>query len=164
MRHPQCWVPVPMCFSSTLSKDYSLAGLRLAYGLGAIELIAPMLSKTKDSYIVDAIAQVVGTAALKDVQSAAKSWDAVRNERRVLNLALTEIGFTCSPSQADFLLTIVPSGGRWESAEQVYRSLVAQRIFVRWFNEDGLRDKLRITIGTPRKTGTLWKLFGCLAD
>src|SRR5439155_19258054 len=38
----------------TLSKGYSLAGLRLAYGLGAEDLIAPMLSKTKDSYNVDA--------------------------------------------------------------------------------------------------------------
>jgi len=60
----------------TLSKGYSLAGLRLAYGLGAAELVAPMLSKTKDSYNVDAIAQAVGTAALEDVRSAAGSWEA----------------------------------------------------------------------------------------
>jgi len=37
------------------------------------------------------------------------------------------------------------------AAEKVYRSLMAQRIFVRWFDEEGLRDKLRISIGTPRE-------------
>jgi histidinol-phosphate aminotransferase len=135
----------------TLSKGYSLAGLRLGYGLGAAELVAPMLSKTKDSYNVDAIAQAVGTAALEDVRSAAGSWEAVRRERRVLDLALTSVGFSCSPSQANFLLATVPAGGRWHSAENVYRSLMAQRIFVRWFDEEGLRDKLRISIGTPEE-------------
>jgi histidinol-phosphate aminotransferase len=28
---------------------------------------------------------------------------------------------------------------------------MARRIFVRWFNEEGLRDKLRISIGTPEE-------------
>ena len=135
----------------TLSKGYSLAGLRLAYGLGAAELVAPMLSKTKDSYNADAIAQAVGTAALEDVRSAAGTWEAVRHERKALDLALTAIGFRCAPSQANFLLATVPAGGRWHSAEKVYRSLMAQRIFVRWFDEEGLRDKLRISIGTPEE-------------
>jgi len=139
----------------TLSKGYSLAGLRLGYGLGAVELVAPMLSKTKDSYNVDAIAQAVGTAALEDERSAARSWEAVRRERRALDLALTAMGFLCSPSQANFLLATVPAGGRWHSAEEVYRSLMARRIFVRWFNEEGLRDKLRISIGTPEENQRL---------
>ena len=139
----------------TLSKGYSLAGLRLAYGLGAIELVAPMLSKTKDSYNVDAIAQAVGTAALKDVRTADRSWAAVRHERRALDLALTAIGLLCAPSQANFLLATVPAGGRWHSAENVYRSLMARGIFVRWFDEAGLRDKLRISIGTPEENRQL---------
>ena len=116
-----------------------------------------MLSKTKDSYNIDALAQAIGTAALKDVQFATKSWDAVRDERRILNLALSAIGFTCPPSQAKFLLATVPSVGQWGSAEQVSRSLMARQIFVRWFNEDGLRDKLRITIGTPEENRDLMK-------
>jgi histidinol-phosphate aminotransferase len=139
----------------TLSKGYSLAGLRLAYGLGAAELVAPMLSKTKDSYNVDAIAQVVGTAALEDVRTAAASWAAVRHARTALDLALTAIGLSCAPSQANFLLATVPAGTRWHSAEKVYRSLMARRIFVRWFDEEGSRDKLRISIGTPEENRQL---------
>jgi histidinol-phosphate aminotransferase len=139
----------------TLSKGYSLAGLRLAYGLGAAELVAPMLSKTKDSYNVDAIAQIVGTAALDDARSAAKNCEAVRHERSALGLALTAMGWQCAPSQANFLLATVPAGDRWPSAEQVYRSLMAERIFVRWFDEERLRDKLRISIGTPEENQLL---------
>jgi hypothetical protein len=58
-------------------------------------------------------------------------------------------------SQANFLLADVPAGGRWHSAEKVYRSLMARRIFVRWFNEEGSRDKLRISIGTPAENQRL---------
>jgi len=148
----------------TLSKGYSLAGLRLAYGLGAAELVAPMLSKTKDSYNVDAIAQAVGTAALKDVRYAARSCEEVRHERRALILALTAIGFLCSASRANFLLATVRAGGRWHSAEKVYRSLMARRIFVRWFNEEGLRDKLRISIGTPEENQHLVEALRLLGE
>ena len=90
----------------TLSKGYSLAGLRLAYGLGAKDLIAP-----KD-YNIDAIAQTVSTTALQDVRHAAHSWEAVRLGRKRLNSTLTDLGLTCSPSQANFLLVTVPDGGR----------------------------------------------------
>jgi histidinol-phosphate aminotransferase len=148
----------------TLSKGYSLAGLRLAYGLGAAELVAPILSKTKDSYNVDAIAQAVGTAALEDVQSAVGSWEAVRRERRALDLALSAIGLVCAPSQANFLLATVPAGGRWHGAENVYRSLMAQRIFVRWFDEAGLRDKLRISIGAPEENQRLVEALRIVGD
>ena len=53
----------------TLSKGYSLAGLRLGYGLGNAALVAPILDKTKDSYNVDGIAQILGAAALEDTAS-----------------------------------------------------------------------------------------------
>src|SRR3954471_7128567 len=42
-----------------MSKGYSLAGLRLGYGIGSPRLIAPMLSKTKDLYNVDVVSQKV---------------------------------------------------------------------------------------------------------
>lgn len=55
------------------------------------------------------------------------------------------------------------AGARWRSAETVYRSLMARRIFVRWFDEGGLRDEPRVSIGTPEETGSFWKLSGCWA-
>ena len=46
----------------TFSKGYSLAGLRLGYLLGHPTLIDPMISKTRDSYNVDAIVRRFATA------------------------------------------------------------------------------------------------------
>jgi histidinol-phosphate aminotransferase len=47
----------------TLSKGYSLAGLRLGFGIAQPSLLAGMF-KVKDSYNIDAIAIQVGTAAM----------------------------------------------------------------------------------------------------
>lgn len=139
----------------TLSKGYSLAGLRLAYGLGAPDLIAPMLSKTKDSYNVDTIAQLVGTVALDDQRGAEQTREAVRASRSQLMQELAIMGFECPPSQANFLLAAAPTGASRPSAEEIYRALLSQGVYVRWFDEDRLRDKLRISIGTPEENAQL---------
>jgi len=74
----------------TMNKGYSLAGLRLGYGIGPPHLIAPMLSKTKDSYNVDVVSQKVGEAALHHQAEAATSWVIVRAERIRLAGTLSE--------------------------------------------------------------------------
>jgi histidinol-phosphate aminotransferase len=139
----------------TLSKGYSLAGLRLAYGLGEPDLIAPMLFKTKDSYNVDTISQLIGAAALDDARGAASTWEAVRGSRSHLARALATLGFECHPSQANFLLAKAPIGEGLPSAETLYRALMARGVYVRWFDEDRLRDKLRISVGTPEENAHL---------
>lgn len=137
----------------TMSKGYSLAGLRFAYGIGAPGLVAPMLTKSKDSYNVDAVAQALATASLRHRDEAAKTWAAVRGERERIQAALATRGFACPPSQTNFLLATVPAshGG----AVAVYRGLADAGIYVRWFDQDRLRDKLRISIGTPDENDAL---------
>ncbi|MEM6614649.1 MAG: aminotransferase class I/II-fold pyridoxal phosphate-dependent enzyme, partial [Cyanobacteria bacterium P01_C01_bin.72] len=49
----------------TMSKGYSLAGLRLGWGIANPQLISSLF-KVKDSYNVDALAILVGTAAMED--------------------------------------------------------------------------------------------------
>ena len=49
----------------TMSKGYSLAGLRLGFGIANPKLISGLF-KVKDSYNVDALAILVGTAAMED--------------------------------------------------------------------------------------------------
>ncbi|MBP2311802.1 pyridoxal phosphate-dependent aminotransferase [Azospirillum soli] len=132
----------------TLSKGYSLAGLRFAYGIGAASLIAPLLTKTKDSYNTDAIAQRLATAALESRADAATTWALVRGERDRLCAALAERGIPSPPSQGNFLLGHVPShidGG----AAALHAGLKAQGVLVRHFDEDRLRDALRVTVGRP---------------
>jgi histidinol-phosphate aminotransferase len=139
----------------TLSKGYSLAGLRLGYGLGNAELVAPILELTKDSYNVDAIAQILGTVALTQNAYARSSWEAVRKGRADLTRKLDELGFDVAASQANFLLVSVPADAGWGDAQTLHAKLAERRIYVRWFDEDRLRDRLRVSIGTPEENAVL---------
>jgi histidinol-phosphate aminotransferase len=129
----------------TFSKGYSLAGLRMAYGIGALGLIDPMQHKTKDSYNTDYIAQTLAQAAIEDRSHAAVTWKKVREERTRLREALQELGLDSPPSQSNFLLAQVPAP---HTAEDLYKGLKQSGILVRWFNIPGLSDRLRITVGT----------------
>jgi len=138
----------------TMSKGYSLAGLRFAYGIGAQSLLAPMLYKTRDSYNTDFISQMLATAALQDRASAALSWEKVRSERLRMHRELSAMGFYCERSQSNFILTQLPQRAEKglsveHHAQSLYQQLKDKGILVRYFDQPGLRDKLRITVGTP---------------
>ena len=135
----------------TLSKGYSLAGLRFGYGIGDADLIAG-LHKVRDSYNQDVISQALAVASLQAQQYAQQSWQQVRDERQRLAAELAKRGMNSPQSQANFLLVDVPGDG---NAEQLYQHLKQQGILVRWFDQPRLRDKLRITVGTEAENQTL---------
>lgn len=130
----------------TFSKGYSLAGLRMAYGIGSGTVIDPMQYKTKDSYNTDFIAQSLATAAVIDQAYAADTWRRVREERMRLRTELAGLGLHSPASQSNFLLVKVPSP---LNAEAIYLGLKEAGVLVRYFKLAGLTDRLRITIGTP---------------
>jgi len=136
----------------TLSKGYSLAGLRFGYGIGAKSLLEPMLYKTRDSYNTDFISQKLATAALSSTDDAKESWIKVRAERQKLAIALNQLGLPCLPSQANFLLAQASTD---KEANDIYTFLKNQGILIRYFNEEGLKDKLRISIGTATQNELL---------
>jgi len=137
----------------SMSKGYSLAGLRFGYGMGAATLIEPMLTKTRDSYNVDAIAQKLACAALQNRDRARETWNIVRGERKRMRSALLELGITIPESQTNFLLAQLNNSSI--SAAQVYQELEGRRIYVRYFKHPRLRDHLRISIGTPEQNDRL---------
>jgi histidinol-phosphate aminotransferase len=141
----------------TMSKGYSLAGLRFGYGMGDASLIEPLLHKTRDSYNVDAIAQRAATASLRDQAHAKQSWQRVRSERERVRAALLELSFIVPDSQSNFLLATVPSNG--PPALALQQKLEARGILVRYFAEPRLNTALRITIGTPEQNDRLLALL-----
>ncbi len=139
----------------TMSKGYSLAGLRFGYGLGHRDLIAA-LDKARDSYNTDVLAQAAGVAALKHRDSARKMCERVVQERRRLGDELARMGWWVWPSDSNFILAKPPeTPDNGPNAKETYESLKQDRVFVRYFDQDRLRDKLRITIGTPEQNDTL---------
>ena len=137
----------------TLSKGYGLAGLRFGYGVGCRNIIHPMITKTRDSYNLDAISQALATAAITDRAYAAGTWAKINTERKNLSNTLTIMGFEVLPSQGNFVLATVPTGQL--TAEQLFEGLKVSGVLVRFFNEPRLQDKLRITIGTPEENQRL---------
>ncbi|HEU5074599.1 MAG TPA: histidinol-phosphate transaminase [Polyangiaceae bacterium] len=136
----------------TLSKGYSLAGLRCGYGIGSRGVIRPMLTKTRDAYNVDAIAQRVAECAVRQRAAAEQTWHKVRQSRAALTEALVHAGFRVYPSQTNFVLATVPPE---RDAALMTAQLEQRGILVRHFDAPRLRDKLRITVGTPEQNAAL---------
>ncbi len=150
-----------LLLARTLSKGHSLAGLRLGYGLGPESLVAPMLTKVRDSYNVDVIAQHIATIALGDVETARESWGFVRGERQRVSDALCGRGFHVFPSEANFVLVRVPECLSVTSG--LHKALAAERIHVRWFDQMRLDACLRITIGTTLENDCLLRAIDRIA-
>ncbi len=127
----------------TLSKGYSLAGLRLGFGIANPQLLSGLF-KVKDSYNVDAIATLVGAAAMRDQSYKNSCADRVKISRTQLTIDLRKLGFQVGESHGNFVLATIPLAGE---ADRLYRALKERGILVRYFDSPGLDDKLRITIG-----------------
>lgn len=136
----------------TMSKSYSLAGLRVGFALGSPRLIEAMM-KVKDSYNVDRLALVGAEAALSDPEWMIESVRKILSERRRMEEALTSMGFYVFPSEANFILARVP-GGR---AKWLYEELRKRRILVRYLEMRRIEDCIRITIGRPEENEILLK-------
>ncbi len=136
--------------SRTFSKGYSMAGVRFGYAIAQPDIIAQMM-KVKDSYNCDAVAIAVATAAILDQDYARRTWEKVRAERERMTSELTKLGWKVVPSRANFVLATVPDG----DGNSAYLKLKQRGILVRFFDKPGLRDKLRITIGTPEDNDVL---------
>ncbi|NJN88204.1 MAG: histidinol-phosphate transaminase [Leptolyngbyaceae cyanobacterium SL_7_1] len=134
----------------TLSKGYSLAGLRMGFGIAHPALLAGLF-KVKDSYNIDAIATLVGTAAMRDQAYKTACAEKVKASRAQLTVDLKHLGFTVLESHGNFVLASPID----HSAERIYLRLKERGILVRYFNQPGLDDKLRITVGTDAQNQSL---------
>jgi histidinol-phosphate aminotransferase len=136
----------------TLSKSYSLAGLRFGYAIAQPEMINGLL-KVKDSYNTDAIAISVATAAIKDQDHFEQNVQRIRIERVRLTGQLRDLGFEVPESHSNFVLAEYKKG----SAKPIYEELVKRNVYVRYFENPGIENKLRISIGTPPQDEELIK-------
>jgi len=130
----------------SMSKGYSLAGLRFGYGIADEKLIKG-LRKVKDSYNVDVVAIAAAAAAIQDQQYFKNNVQKVKIERKFLTEKLIGLGFHVYPSQANFILAR-PSKVR---AIDIYEKLKDRNIYVRYWAYPDIKDKLRITVGTAEQ-------------
>ncbi|MGO8838205.1 MAG: histidinol-phosphate transaminase [Limisphaerales bacterium] len=134
----------------TFSKAYSLCFQRVGYFVGHRDLIAA-LHKIRDSYNVNGLGQVAAVATLGDLPHYRANFKKIIATRDRLGRALTKSGFRVLPSQTNFILARPPRF----TAQEWQQQLRARKVLVRWFNFPGVKDYLRITVGTAAEAKAL---------
>src|SRR4029077_1539794 len=128
----------------TFSKIYGLAGVRIGYGFAHAELIRNLL-KVKLPFEPSTPAQAAGIAALSDKEFLHRSLELNARGIRYLTAELQELGMTVVPSDANFIMTVLPSE---PDAMRIFEELLAQGVVVRPLKAFGLPECLRISTGT----------------
>jgi histidinol-phosphate aminotransferase len=134
----------------TMSKSYSLAGMRIGYAFASKELIAG-LDKVKDSYNVNRLSQVAGVAAFEDQAHFRENIRKVIATRERVRAALEKMSFFVYPSQTNYLFVKPPKG----AAKDLFQFLRDGKILVRYFSGPRVNEFVRISIGTDAEMDKL---------
>jgi len=128
----------------TFSKVYGLAGARIGYGFAHEELIRNLL-KVKLPFEPSTPAQAAGIAALADHEFLHRSLELNARGLSFLTEGLQDAGVTVVPSQANFVMAVLPTE---EEAGRTFEKLLSQGVVVRPLKAFGLPNCLRVSTGT----------------
>jgi histidinol-phosphate aminotransferase len=128
----------------TFSKIYGLAGVRIGYGFAHETLITNLL-KVKLPFEPSTLAQAAGIAALSDKEFLHKSLQLNARGLKFLTDGLREIGLTVVPSEANFVMVVLPDPAQ---AARLTTDLLQQGIIIRPLAGWGLPHCVRISTGT----------------
>ncbi|WP_291992590.1 histidinol-phosphate transaminase [Candidatus Accumulibacter sp. ACC003] len=137
----------------TLSKARSLAGLRVGYAVGHLDLIEALerVKNSFNSYPLDRLAIAGAVAALADDEHFELTRQAVMRSRQVLSGELLALGFEVLPSLANFVFARHPQ----RDAAQLAAALRQRGIIVRHFALARIDQHLRISIGSDAECALL---------
>ncbi len=137
----------------TLSKAWSLAGLRAGFAVGQRHLIEALV-RVKDSfnsYPLDRLALAGAAAAISDGAWFEETRAKVMATRARLAGALGQMGFEVLPSAANFLFARHPR----HAGADLAAKLRERAILVRHFKRPRIDEFLRITVGTDAECDRL---------
>ena len=128
----------------TMSKSFSLAGMRLGYGIAPAPVIE-QLFKLKESYNLDRISLAAAEAALDDVEHAQANVRRVIATRERLKGELDAMGLSFYPSRSNFVFFEIAN------APGVKQTLMDGGVLVRHFNTPDLEGFIRVTVGSDEE-------------
>jgi len=134
----------------TLSKSYSLAGIRFGFAVADPALVRECI-KVKDSYNCDVLSLAAATAAMEDQDYRLSTRARILATRVRLTDTLQQLGFTVTPSQANFVWCRRAD----RPLKPLYEELKRRLILVRYMSYEGYGDGLRITVGTDEEIDRL---------
>lgn len=137
----------------TLSKSRSLAGARVGFAIANENLIAD-LSSVKYSfnpYNVNRLSARLAEKAINDADYFEKCTKTIIENRSFLIFELEKLGFSVLPSLANFVLA------EHERAEGkfIYEKLKESGVLVRRFDDERIKNHVRITVGTKKQIEVL---------
>ena len=137
----------------TYSKSRSLAGARLGFAFGSADVIADLekIKYSTNPYNVNRLTQIAGIASLTDPDYFSACCAEIAQNRDYLTAELTKIGFTMTPSVANFIF----AKHKEARGEHLYLKLKENGVLVRHFKNPKITDYLRITIGTREECDIL---------
>jgi histidinol-phosphate aminotransferase len=129
----------------TLSKAFSLAGLRVGYALAAPE-VAGLINRVRPPNSVGTLSVALGAAALSDLATMRERVRLILEEKPRFAAALEALGVEVFPSATNFLLVRVPD------ARRAVDALLRAGIVVRDVSsKPGLANCLRPTVRLPEE-------------
>ena len=133
----------------TFSKAWNLAGARLGYAVGNEALIADLnrLRCSFHPYNINRLTLLAGQKAVKDEEYYIGCRQKIIATRARVQAELESLGFTLTPSKANFVFARPPKG----DAERIYKSLYEKKVLVRYFPSGRTKEYLRISIGSDEQ-------------
>lgn len=136
----------------TFSKIYGLAGLRVGYAMGSVEVIRA-LWKIKPPFDVNQAAQVAAIAALGDEEHVQNTRKMNADGVKVLTDVFESYGFKVLPTQANFICVRIG-----ERAKDLVAFLEKNGMIIRGLTSFGMPEHVRITVGKPEENAFLLEL------
>ena len=147
----------PVVVLRTFSKIYGLAGLRVGIGISSPEIIQN-IEKTREPFNVNLLAQAAAAASLKDQDHIEYCFRENAAARREFYQRCREAGIEYVASEANFVLIKV------DGAEAIVRKMLERGVIVRGTSSFGLKDHIRVSLGTKDQMDRFWQVFTEVRD
>lgn len=137
----------------TYSKSRSMAGMRIGFAMGNPELIKAMtdVKESINSYTMTMESIEVGAASLEDEDYFQEKLSKVIATRERAKDELRKREFTVLDSSTNFLF----ARPNQAEAQWLFEELKKEKIFVRHFTGERIKDYLRISVGTDQQMDCL---------
>lgn len=126
----------------TFSKVYGLSGLRVGYGIANPQMIE-WISRAREPFNVNSLAQVGARAALQDIDFLERSLAINETGREYLYSEFRNRGLSYIPTQTNFIFVDLGI-----DCKLVFKKLLEQGVIIRTGDIFGYPNYIRVTIGT----------------